>query len=244
MEEIDWLVSRYGVSNLRILDNVFTLQPDRVDQLCDLIIERGYRLNLWAYARVETIKSRDLLFKMKKAGVHWLAYGFEAASERVREAIEKRSSQPAIDRAIEWTRQAGIHMVGNFIFGLPEDDFKTMRMSLDMAKKYNFEFANFYCAMAYPGTSLYDQAVKESVELPKTWSGFGQYSADSKPLPTRYLKSWEVLKFRDEAFMEYYTNPAHLKMIEEKFGAEAVALIRKILAIKIPRNEPARHRED
>jgi radical SAM superfamily enzyme YgiQ (UPF0313 family) len=235
MEEIDLLVSRYGVSNIRILDNVFTIRPDFVERLCDLIIARGYDLNLWAYARVETIKSRELLLKMKKAGVNWLAYGFEAASERVRGAIEKKSSQQSIERAIEWTQQAGIHIVGNFIFGLPEDDFETMRMSLDMAKKYNFEFANFYCAMAYPGTQLYDQAVKDGVELPDTWSGFGQYSADSKPLPTRYLKSQEILKFRDEAFVEYCTNPAHLEMLEEKFGPEAVGLIRKILTIKIPR---------
>ncbi|MFH0879118.1 MAG: radical SAM protein, partial [Lentisphaerota bacterium] len=181
MEEIDWLVSQYGVSNIRILDNVFTIRPDFVERLCNLIIARGHRLNLWAYARVETIKSQELLFKMKKAGVNWLAYGFEAASDRVKKAIEKQSSQQAIDRAIEWTQNAGIHIVGNFIFGLPEDDFETMRMSLDMAKKYNFEFANFYCAMAYPGTALYDQALKDGVDLPATWSGFGQYSADSKP---------------------------------------------------------------
>lgn len=238
MEEIDCLVSRHHVSNIRILDNVFTIRPDYVEELCDRIIERGYKLNLWAYARVETIKSPELLVKMKKAGVNWLAYGFEAASERVRDAIEKRSTRETMERAIEWTRQAGIHIVGNFIFGLPEDDFETMRMSLDMARKYNFEFANFYCAMAYPGTQLYDQAVKDGVDLPDTWSGFGQYSADCKPLPTRYLKWHEVLKFRDAAFEEYCTSPVHLEMLEAKFGPEAVALVRKILAIKIRRNYP------
>ncbi len=238
MEEIDWLVSHYGVSNIRLLDNVFTIRPDLVEKLCDLIIASGHSLNLWAYARVETIKSRELLVKMKKAGMNWLAYGFEAASERVRDAIEKPSTPQAMEQAIEWTRQAGIHIVGNFIFGLPEDDFNTMRLTLDMAKKHNFEFVNFYCAMAYPGTPLYDQAMEDGADLPETWSGYGQYSADSKPLATRHLKSWEILKFRDAAFMEYHTNPAYLKMMEEKFGPEAVALIRKILTIKIPRNYP------
>ncbi len=238
IEEIDVLVRRFGVRNIRILDNVFTLRLDLVEKLCDLIIARGYDLNLWAYARVETIRDPEILVKMKKAGVNWLAYGIEAAAERVRAAIEKTSSQAVIDRAIEWTQKAGIAIVGNFIFGLPEDDRETMRMSLDMARRYRFEWANFYCAMAYPGTALYDQAVRDGVELPSTWSGFGQYSADAKPLPTRYLKSGEVLAFRDAAFKEYYTDPAYLRMMEARFGPEAVALIRKILAIEIRRDPP------
>ena len=236
MEEIDLLVTKHGVRNIRILDNVFTVRLDLVDKLCDLIIARGYDLNMWAYARVESVKNPDILVKMKKAGVNWLAYGIEAASERVRKAVEKDSSQKIIDQAIEWTQKAGIAIVGNFIFGLPEDDHETMRMTLDMAKQYNFEWANFYFAMAYPGTALYDQAVREGVELPKTWSGFGQYSADAKPLPTKYLKSREIVKFRDAAFKEYYTNPAYLGMMEKRFGPDAVALIRKILSMEVRRH--------
>lgn len=239
LAEIEHLVRQHGVRNLRILDNVFTLRPALVEELCDRIIAAGYDLNLWAYARVENIRSRELLAKMKKAGVNWLAYGIEAASERVRRAVEKPSGRDVIDRAVEWTREAGIAIVGNFIFGLPEDDHDSVRASLDMAKTYNFEWANFYCAMAYPGTVLYDQALRDGVPLPKTWSGFGQYSPDAQPLPTRYMTAREVLKFRDEAFVEYYTNPAYLRMMEARFGPEAVALIRKILTIKIPRNHAA-----
>ena len=47
-----------------------------------------------------------------------------------------------------------------------------------------------------------------------------------------------MLKFLDAAFEEYCTSPAHLEMLEAKFGPEAVALVRKILAIKIRMNYP------
>ena len=43
-------------------------------------------------------------------------------------------------------------MIGNYIFGLPEDDLETMQETLDLALELNCEFANFYCAMAYPGS--------------------------------------------------------------------------------------------
>ena len=236
LNEIDLLVKRYGVRNIRILDNVFTIRQDLVEELCDGLIARGYDLNLWAYARVESVRSPDLLRKMRRAGIRWLAYGIEAAHERVRSAVEKSSSQKVIDRAIEWTQEAGIWIVGNFIFGLPEDDLESMRMSLDMAKRWNFEWANFYFAMAYPGARLHDQMVAEGVEMPRDWSAYGQYSPNARPLSTRYVDWRQIVKFRDEAFMEYYTNPAYLGMIQKKFGPDSVAFVRRILAEPMRRN--------
>jgi len=235
LEEIDLLVRKYGIRNLRIVDNVFTVRPDLCEKLCDLIAARGYDLNLWVYARVETVKTPELLRKMRKAGIRWIAYGIEAASERVRDAVDKGSSAAVIDRAIEMTRQAGIHIVGNFIFGLPEDDAASMRQTLDMAKGYNFEYANFYAAMAYPGTELHEFAKREGIRLPETWGGYGQYSEDALPMSTRHLTPAEVLRFRDEAFVEYNTNPRYLEMMRRDFGQPVVDFIGELLKVKLRR---------
>lgn len=241
VEEIDVLVKKYGVTNLRIVDNVFTIKPDLVEKLCDLIIRRDYGLNMWAYCRVETVKTPELTRKMKKAGVNWVAYGIEAADDKVRDAVDKGSSQAAIDRAIELTRQAGINIVGNFIFGLPEDTQETMQKTYDMAKTYLFEYANFYAAMAYPGTELHEQAKKEGIKLPDTWKGYGQYSEDALPMSTKYLTPAEVLRFRDRAFIEYTSDPAYLGLVRKKFGDPAVDFIQNLLKIKLRRKllEPA-----
>ncbi len=241
VEEIDLLVKQYGVRNLRIVDNVFTIRPDLVEKLCDMLIQRDYGLNFWAYCRVETIKSPELLRKMKKAGVNWVAYGIEAADDKVRDAVDKGSSQAVIDRAIEMTRQADINIVGNFIFGLPEDTHETMQKTFDMAKQYLFEYANFYAAMAYPGTELHEQAKKDGIQLPKTWKGYGQYSEEALPMSTKYLTSAEVLRFRDNAFVEYTSDPAYLALVRKKFGEPAVDFINGLLKIKLRRKllEPA-----
>ena len=53
------------------------------------IIERGYDLNIWAYARVDTVKD-DMLDKLKRAGFNWLALGIEAADDRVLTDVDKR----------------------------------------------------------------------------------------------------------------------------------------------------------
>ena len=232
--EIDKLVTQYGIRNIKIADELFVLNSKHVNDLCDLIIERNYDLNIWAYARVDTVKE-GMVEKLRRAGVGWLAFGIEAASERVRDDVEKGFDQSDITKTIGEVRAVGINIIGNFIFGLPEDDLSSMQATLDLAVDLNCEFANFYVAMAYPGSQLYNDAVSKGWPLPKAWSGYSQHAVDTLPLPTRYLSAAEVLSFRDNAFQIYFKNPNYLSMISNKFGSETSSHIRKMAAHRLER---------
>jgi radical SAM superfamily enzyme YgiQ (UPF0313 family) len=235
IEQIDLLVNRYGVRNLKIADEMFVLNRKHVLGICDRIIERGYDLNIWAYTRVDTIKD-GMLEKLKAAGFHWLAIGIEAGAGRVRDNVDKSFDQEDVYRVIAEVRAAGISVIGNYIFGLPEDDRQTMQATLDLALDLNCEFVNFYSAMAYPGSPLYDLAVRRNVSLPRRWTGYSQHAKDCLPLPTRHLPAREVLRFRDEAFLKYYTNPGYLDMIGRRFGPDTVAHIQQVTSYRLERD--------
>ena len=234
IEEIDYLVKNYKVKNIRIVDDLFTYKPERVIKICDLIIQRGYDLNMWCYGRVDTVNEL-MLKKMKKAGINWICFGLEAGHEKVREGVFKRINPDSLTKGIRLTQEAGIYIIANFIFGLPDDNLETMQKTLDMAKEFNFEYVNFYVAMAWPGSKLYEDAVQNKLRLPETWSGYAQLSEDTLPLPTKYCSAKEVLRFRDKAFVEYFSNPKYLEMINKKFGSEVVEHIKGMLTKKINR---------
>lgn len=234
VEQIGYLVEHYGVRNIKIADEMFVLNKRHVVGICDLIIERGYDLNIWAYTRVDTIKD-GMLPKLKAAGVNWLAFGFEAANERVRNDAQKGIDQDDILRIVDEVRSEGINIIGNYIFGLPEDDHSTMQETLDLALDLNCEFANFYSAMAYPGSNLYQIALRQGWPLPENWSGYSQHAVDTLPLPTRYLSASEVLRFRDEAFQTYFTSPRYLHMIGDRFGHETAEHVRDMTSFKLER---------
>jgi anaerobic magnesium-protoporphyrin IX monomethyl ester cyclase len=234
LAQIDLLVNEYGVRNIKIADEMFVLNPRHVSAICDAIIERGYNLNIWAYARVDTVKDA-MLEKLKRAGITWLAFGIEAANEHVRGDVDKGFGQDEIFRTIEKVRNTGINVIGNYIFGLPEDNLESMQATLDLAQELNCEFANFYSAMAYPGSQLYLRALEQGWPLPESWSGYSQHSVDSLPLPTKYLSAADVLRFRDDAFQTYFNNPRYLEMITRKFGAETTAQIQVIASHKLQR---------
>lgn len=227
VDEIEMLVKKYGVRNIKFADEMFVLNPRHVEGICDEIIQRGLDLNIWAYARVDTVRD-NMLDKLNRAGFRWLAFGVEAASERVRQDVQKGFGQEEIFKTISHVRAEGINVIANFIFGLPEDDHQTMQETVDMALELNAEFANFYCAMAYPGSHLYTLALKEGWPLPKTWTGYSQHSVDMLPLPTKYLPASEVIRFRDHAFQVYFNSPQYLDMVLKKFGPDTVQHIREM----------------
>ena len=235
LAEIDFLVTRFGVRNIKIMDELFAVNEKRVLELCNGIASRGYDLNFWAYARVNTVSER-MLAAMKAAGVNWIAYGFESGSKRVIEDVTKGYKLDQVLRVARMTFDQGQHICANFIFGLPEDDYDSMQETFALMQEINAEWANIYSAMAYPGSRLYDDAVAAGAPLPATWNGFSQYSPDCLPLPTKYLSGGQVLSFRDYAFDAYYKNPRYLNMIRSKFGEETMRHIQVMAQKSLDRN--------
>lgn len=234
IKEFDFLASQ-GVTNIKIADELFVLRADHFLKLCELIIQRGYKFNIWCYSRVDTVKDQYLA-TLKKAGVNWLALGIESGNSRVRKDVTKgRFEDVDIRSVVAKIRAHGIHVIGNYIFGLPEDDLESMQMTLDLSLEMNTEEANFYSAMAYPGSPLYGIARQEHWKLPTSYEGFSQHSYEQLPLPTKYLTAEQVLAFRDEAWMKYHTNPKFLGLLKEKFGQRALEETLKSTKIKLRR---------
>ena len=230
----NWLdeLAAAGVRNVRFDDELFILSPRRVEEFCDKLIERNLDLNIWVYGRVDTVRDH-LLKKLRQAGIRWICLGIESANEKVRADVNKKI-KPDIAQVVRQIQDHDIYVLGNYMFGLPEDTMETMEETLQQAMDLNCEFVNFYSVMAYPGSQLYAWAEKQGY-LPQNWSCFSQHSSDAQPLPTRHIGAADVLRFRDEAFDRYFSNERYLKMVREKFGPRVEKHIHKMLEIKITR---------
>jgi radical SAM superfamily enzyme YgiQ (UPF0313 family) len=235
LTEMDLLASVYGVRHVKIADEMFVLNERHVSRLCDLLIERGYQFNIWAYARVDSVQDH-LLGKMKRAGFNWLCLGIESKSRYVREGVRKgRYGEHEIHDVVRRIKDAGIHVMGNYMFGLPDDDEASMLDTLELALALNCEMANFYSAMAYPGSPLYDLAVKNGWPLPERWHHYSQHAYETLPLPTKHLSGGEVLSFRDWAWRQYFTHPGYLSLVRETFGQSVVDHLHELTNITLPR---------
>lgn len=237
------LLQDYHITNIKIPDEMFCLNKQHVKAICHGIINHiGEHLNIWAYARVDTVRDTELLDLMRKAGFKDLGIGIESASARVRNNIEKgKFRDEDILTAVQRVNDAGIHVGANFIFGLPEDTLESMKETYDLACKINAPYTNLYTCMSYPGSPLHSIARQKGWLLPEDtdsgWIGYSQHAYQTLPLPTETLTASEVLAFRDEAFMRFHQRPEYLKMLRDKFGEQAVTDMTEILKHEKPRRK-------
>tara|TARA_Y100000590_G_C15736629_1_gene1018742 strand:+ start:2912 stop:4447 length:1536 start_codon:yes stop_codon:yes gene_type:complete len=210
-----------GVRTLRISDEMFFLNRKYYVPILEGLIERGFNFNLWAYARVDSVR-KDQLELFKKAGVNWLALGIESGNQEVRIEIDKgKFRQVNIREVVKNIKNAGINVLGNYIFGFPEDNIKTMKETLDLALDLQCEHSNFYSAQALPGSPLYLYAKEKKWDIPQKYEEFAFLSYECKPLRTKHLSAKEVLSFRDQAWNQYFSNVDYLNLVEKRFGKSA-----------------------
>jgi anaerobic magnesium-protoporphyrin IX monomethyl ester cyclase len=226
---------KLGVTNFKLMDELFAVENQGVHAVLDRLIVQGLgeEINIWAYARIDTVNEK-LLQKMRRAGVRWLAYGIESGDQEIRSEVDKGSfTNQKIHDVIRMTKNADINALGNYMFGFWEDDIRSMNETLDLARKLNCEYANFYCMTVYPGSRLYNEMKARGVDLPRHGVEFSQMSPRFKPVPTSHLKAGEVLRFRDQAFRDYFGSERYLSMMRSRFGEGVVTEIKDMLKIDI-----------
>jgi anaerobic magnesium-protoporphyrin IX monomethyl ester cyclase len=234
LKELEYLYEN-GVRTIRLTDEMFFLNKKYYVPILQGIVDRGMKFNFWAYARVDSVRE-DQLKLFKDAGVNWLALGIESGNQQVRLEIDKgRFKQVNIREVVKQIKDADINVLGNYMFGFPEDTKDTMQETLDLALELNCEHANFYAAMALPGSPLYMEAKNNNWELPQTFDEFAFLSYDCKPLRTKSLSGAEVLKFRDDAWHTYFSHKPFLELVENKFGSQSRQNVEEMSKIRLKR---------
>ena len=237
IKEFDKLIN-YGVETIRIVDEMFLLNPKYYIPLCNLLKERNKKDNLrmWAYSRVDTIKKTGILELVRSAGIKWLCLGIESGKKSIRLEISKGKFEDVdIKTVINTVHDADINIMANYIFGLPGDDEKSIQETFNLSKDLCTLGWNTYAAMALPGSALYKKAIENNYDLPENYEGYSFHSYNTLPLRNENLTASQILKMRDDAFHEYHSYKPFLDKIKNKFGVKAVNNIKEINKIKLKR---------
>ncbi len=237
IKEFDKLISM-GVKTIRIVDEMFLLNPKYYIPLCEKLAERNKddSLRMWSYSRIDTVKRPEILKLVRKAGIKWLALGIESGEKSIRLEVAKGKFEDVdVKEVIERVHEADINVMANYIFGLPGDNKNTINKTLKLSLDLCTLGWNTYAAMALPGSQLYKEAVSKNIKLPETYEGYSFHSYETQPLPTESLNASEILDLRDKAFIAYHSYKPFLNLIEKKFGKIAMENIIEMTKIKLKR---------
>ena len=237
IKEFDKLI-KMGVRTIRIVDEMFLLNPKYYIPLCEQLAERNKddSLRIWSYSRIDTVKRPEILKLVRRAGIKWLALGIESGERSVRLEVDKGKFEDVdVRKVIQKVHEADINVMANYIFGLPGDTKETVKKTFDLSLELCTAGWNTYGAMALPGSYLYKKALEEGKQLPDTYEGYSFHSYETLPLATEKLSAKEIITLRDEAFDQYHNHKPFLNLIEKKFGKVAAKNIVEMTKIKLKR---------
>ncbi|GAB4538642.1 MAG: radical SAM protein [Anaerolineae bacterium] len=166
MKEL-WLLHNMGIHNVHMDADLFTVSRDQVANLCRLILEQGLQMRWTCNSRVDYV-DREMLHLMRRAGCWMIAWGIESASEEVLRRARKGAYPDKVERALRWSRQAGIGNWGYFLIGLPGETEATIRQTIDFAKRLPLDLALFHIAIPYPGTPFFFDVIENGWFRPGT----------------------------------------------------------------------------
>jgi radical SAM superfamily enzyme YgiQ (UPF0313 family) len=214
--EMEHLHRQYGVREIRIDDDIFELDRDRVMTVCRLLREKGMDLAWAPQCRPDRV-DREMLLAMKEAGCSRILYGCESASQEILDKMRKNGKVQDIENATRWTKAAGIDVHNCFILGFPWDTRETVEKTIRYAYELNAEFCQFGIATPLPGTKLLDLVEKEGALVSgQDWSqhdGFSKAAVSYEKNGNRGLSRDEIESYATTAYRRYYLRPQYVGMM-------------------------------
>ncbi len=158
--ELEYLVNRYHVQEIFLNDELFAVDATRLHQFCQRIAP--FHLRWFVFLRLGKHIQMELLQEMYSAGCETVFYGLESASNTILKSMKKGTTEEEMLRVLEITKEAGINVRGNFIFGDTQETLETAEYTMNWVENHAdlLENAMFSPIRLYPGSELYLRAVR------------------------------------------------------------------------------------
>jgi hopanoid biosynthesis associated radical SAM protein HpnJ len=191
-------------------DDTFNIQKARTIELCEKL--KPLKLTWSCTSRVTT--DYETLKAMKEAGCRLMIVGYESGDQQILKNIKKGAT---LERARQFTKDAhklGLVIHGDFILGLPGETRETIKNTVAFAKELDVETIQVSVAHAYPGTELYDFAIKNNFLAKGSMVDDGGHQLAHIEYPG--LPADEVLDSVHRFYDEYYFRPKAIFRIVRK----------------------------
>jgi anaerobic magnesium-protoporphyrin IX monomethyl ester cyclase len=228
VDEMEYLNKTYDATQFTFCDDAFTVDKARTYELCDEIMKRNLKVVWNCGTRVDMV-TKDLLFKMKKAGCVSVWFGVESGSQEVLDEMHKGISPEQTIRAVKLVRELGLQPVPNVLLGFPGETKETAWKTIKFVEKISPDnLAFFNIATPLPGTPMYDR-VKKNGWLKIT--DFDKYDCKTPVFDTPTLSMEELADISEKAFQSFYLRPGYIIRMWAKGWTYGFSETRKALTI-------------
>lgn len=202
---------KLGIKEIFVYDDTFTVDRQRVIDICEEILKRKLKFSWDIRARVDTI-DRDMLVLLKRAGCERIHYGVEAGTEKILKVLNKNITLEQALKAFKLTKEIGMDTLAYFMIGSPTETKEDILETIKFAKKLDPDFVQITLLTPFPATKLYRLALEQNVFESDYWLDFAKNPRSG--FKTRYwtkeLSNDELQKLLTLAYKQFYIRPKYV----------------------------------
>ncbi|HBO83843.1 MAG TPA: B12-binding domain-containing radical SAM protein [Deltaproteobacteria bacterium] len=153
------------------MDDNIVGRPKYAKELFERLIP--LKLEWGSQASITMAKDHELLKLYAKSGGKYAFIGFESLSQKNLEKMHKGwNSAKGYKEAIKKIHDAGINIIGSFVFGLDDDDPSVFKNTFDFIMESKITAAQFHILTPLPGTVTHDTLEKEGRIIDRDWARY------------------------------------------------------------------------
>ncbi|MFQ5610728.1 MAG: B12-binding domain-containing radical SAM protein [Anaerolineae bacterium] len=213
LAEWQHLVEDLGAQEIGVLDDSANILVDRLNTLADLIIEKNLNHVPWIFVNGirANLATKELLSKLKQAGLKRTAFGVESGDPDILFSIDKKIDHDTIRQAFKNAKAVGLETIGFFIIGLPGETEETMERTIQFACEVDPLIANFSMMTPYPGTEVYEIAKRQGRLLVEDWEDYVFFDGRARYEMGEMTAELIERKWK-EAYRRFYLRPHRIAM--------------------------------
>jgi anaerobic magnesium-protoporphyrin IX monomethyl ester cyclase len=204
--EIEYAIDNYGVHTIHFQDEIFLFNNEFTIKLLQEFIKRRINKKIkWLGLTRVNFVNRDLMKLAKEAGCFKLEMGVESGDDEILKRIGKGFTVAEVIKAVSIIKETGIELMTYYILGHPNENGETLRKTLNLAVKLNTNGIAVGLMVPYPGTKIYNMAIKGKGGyklISNDWSDYDKYGGKALELNT--LPHNELVKWQIKTYVYYY----------------------------------------
>jgi len=218
LEEIEYLIKNFNIKSIFFQDWEFTIDKERVEKICNLIIKKGLNFLWGCNARANDL-SDELVKKMKKAGCLRINIGFESGSQEILDKANKNIKLKDLEKAVKICRNNNINIGMYAMLNLPGENRKTIEETINFFSKNNIESMTPNLAIPYFGTPLFEMLSKNKKNIEFTWDNIEKYAGkiDVSFSPRKAMFLYKYFKLQSRFGRYFWFSSKFYKYILQTF---------------------------
>lgn len=177
LEEVEELISKYDVGRINFVDDMFTVDKRRLNEICKGL--KAFGVEWQCLTRADDL-DLDMYKTMAECGCVGVTFGIESGSQKILDIAQKRITVEQNRKGIKIAKKAGLKVRSQLMVGLPGEDDQTIEETRQFILSAPSDVWSIHIFVPFPGCKVWRESEKYNFYIDKN-TDFSDYHTVGKP---------------------------------------------------------------